>query len=275
MKHMMIAAMLLAGGPAYAQDVEWTQTVDMPKGANLPSGVTVDILGIAPGDSYEEAKAKLAAIIAQPDDYYSEPRIQEYQYEIFLPLPGGQRVTVRYVGAMKVEITRMGTKPSESIHVGLSAPSSGHQVVAVERHISYSAQAEQPRISAVLESLTGRMGSVHRTDAFSSGVHHIHRFDDGRALGADTPWPSWGCDPVQAHGNVAEADLYRINNDGTCDVVFKTEFGFGLSDDHARSIWFKLGDNARARENFTADYQFFRDYVATLQNSAGADAPKL
>lgn len=273
MKRMTIAFLLLASGAAQAQDVQWTQMVDVPKGANLPSGVTVDILGIAPGDSYEEAKAKLEAIIAQPDDYYVEPRIQEYRYEIFLTLPGGQRVTASYVGAMKIEITRMGTKPSESISVALSAPSSGYQVVAVDRHISYSAQAEQPRISAVLDGMSARMGSIRRENRYGSGVHHIYRFDDEMALGDDAPWPSWGCDPVE--GSVSEADLDRINPDGTCDVVFKVEFGFGLSDDHARSIWFKLGDNARARENFTADYQFFRDYVTTLQDGAGAEAPKL
>ncbi len=278
MKHMMIAAMLLAGGAAHAQDVEWTQTVDVPKGANLPSGVTVDILGIAPGDTYEEAKEKLAAIIAGMGAGASSNGIREYRYEIFLPRPNGQRVTVSYVGRMTLDIDRPGTEgwnKSEGIHVSLSAPSSGHQVVAIERFLGYNHQADQPRISDVVRGLEAKLGTLHDSGSSGSGVAYQFRFDDGRAVPMGEPYAWVGCVPIMATANTSEADLPRLNPKGDCDVVFKASFNYGLSDDHAKSMWFTLGDNERARVNFTADYQFFRDYVDALQNSAGAEAPKL
>lgn len=204
------------------------------------------------------------------------PKIREYKYELYLPRPNGQPVAVSYVGAMKLEISRRGTNAwnSETIDVGLSAPSSGHQVVAVERHLGYNAQADQPRISEVLAGMTGKLGNDYASGGGRSTRHVQFRFDDGQRVRISDPYP-WQCMPVGAHANIAERDVPGINRDGHCDVVFDIQFNYGISDDHAEVIWFKLGDNERARQDFTADYQFFRDYVKKLQSSAGGAAPKL
>ena len=56
-----MALALIASSPAIAQlqKIEWKQTVNQPKGQNMPQGVTADILGIEAGDGYAGAKAKL------------------------------------------------------------------------------------------------------------------------------------------------------------------------------------------------------------------------
>ncbi len=271
------AAALAVACTAHAQnDIQWKQMLNVPKGANLPTGTSVDILGIQPGDTYEEARAKLEKLIAEPGEYAGKPRIREYRTEIYLPRPGGQRVTVSYVGALKAEFTRRGTGAwnSESIDVGFSAPSSGHQVVAVERSLDYNSQADQPRISTVLEGLAAKLGNRYAVGGTRSTKDYQFRFDDGRAVDITEPYP-WRCGPVGAHSNINERGLSEINPGGACDVVFDIQFNYGISNDHASAIWFKLGDNERARQDFAADYQFFRDYVKNLQDTAGGAAPKL
>ena len=132
----------------------------------------------------------------------------------------------------------------------------------------------QPRISEVLAGLTGKLGGDYASGGGQSTKHIQFRFDDGQRVRISDPYP-WQCMPVGAHANIAERDVPGVNRDGHCDVVFEVQFNYGISDDHAEVIWFKLGDNERARQDFTADYQFFRDYVKKLQNSAGGAAPKL
>lgn len=61
----MTLAFALCNPASAQQQVEWKQTLNMPKGINLPKDVRGEILGIELGDTYAEAKPKLEKLLTE------------------------------------------------------------------------------------------------------------------------------------------------------------------------------------------------------------------
>lgn len=61
---LAVAFAATGGAEAQQQDIRWTQTINVPKGQNMPRD-RADILGLELGDTYEEAKAKLQKLAAE------------------------------------------------------------------------------------------------------------------------------------------------------------------------------------------------------------------
>ena len=274
----------LTAGTATAQEIEWQQTLNLPKGMNLPAGIALDILGLAPGDSYDEAKAKLLAI-APPDALevpnltfeqrmsgnISEPPFQELSTTMYVDLGSRSRIDITYPSRMLLDRQRATQgRISERIQVDMSAPSSGSQVILVERSIAYRDEPDQPRISEVVRGLTEKIGLPPTEIPSGSSRYFRWQFDGGKQVA--------GGDLYTCQGGVAAdlnaSQIEAVNRDGTCDVLLMLEARIGISDDHAERLRFYVSDNERGKQNIASDYDFFDAYVAKVQSGGGA-APTL
>lgn len=296
MKRISLAAALLAAAPgvgmAQQQDIQWTQTINVPKGANMPRD-RADILGIELGDTYAESKAKLERLasegvqpMAQRQDLASrmtarmdgqanaqpireERRIYEFR------TPGASsaiRASFVQVLTMSRQLTsQSGKRYSDSVTVHLSAPSSGHQVIAVLRSVTYGSD-EQPLISDTLAQLKSKMKA--EPQVLNTGAMLFRfQFDNGKSFTPANPTAN-GC--TRTGFSVAdEVYVKNINESGTCDAHMDMMVQTGISRDHAGSLSFTLSDNDRARANLAADFAFLSDYVRSVQQNTRAAPPKL
>jgi hypothetical protein len=287
--------MLTTALPAQ-QSIEWTQTLNLPKGLNLPKELKADILGIEIGDTYRDASAKLQSLLkesatpprkpmdaasrtaAEIDGASTRQPLEESKMQIFLPLPGGSRIEASFVGKITLKRESVGVGPGkirDNVDVYFSAPSSGHQVFAIVRLVSYGEHGDQPRIEPLIAALKQKFGSEARTLPGNTGLQFSYQFNDGRAVANSTPHSiACGGTVITADG-VSQRDVPNINPKGECDVSMDASFNFGISKDHAQAIWFTLRDNERAKRNLTADFDFFGSYVKKLQERTGGAPPKL
>lgn len=300
MKHRIVFAaasllMLTTAAPAQ-QSVEWTQTLNLPKGLNLPKDVKADILGIELGDTYKEASAKVLAlskesapapkppmsvadrVAAENDGVDFRPPLREIKTTFYLPVPGGQRLEASYIGQIELRREFAGKGPrkiGDTLWVRFSAPSSGHQVIAVERLLSYNEHADQTRIEPLVASIKQKFGSEARLQPGGDGLLLAYQFNDGKPVVSNQAyWTPCGRVSAQANG-ISERDVRELNPKGECDVSLTVRFNHGISKDHASAIWFTLADNERAKAALTADFAFFRSYIKKLQERTGGAAPKL
>lgn len=277
-----------------AQEVEWKQTLNMPKGQNMPRG-SGDILGIELGDTYTEAKAKLQGLLAEgiapqaaPDDLADRvaaemdgqsfgPPIKEERRVFRLKAPGASQVTTAsFVAKVTLERKLKGTTErtiDETVEVYLSAPSSGHQVIGVTRYVSYNAEADQPRVIELLQQLTQKMGSEPQRFPLSSSVVLRYQFNDGKPFAPAKP-TAITCQTSVLTSPTAN-DLKNVNVRGDCDALLEVSVNHGISRDHASSIIFTLSDNERVKANLTADFAFVSDYVRGVQDRTRGALPKL
>lgn len=294
-----IAACLLSTAAFAQTSIEWKQTLNMPKGTNLPAGLSADILGIAIGDDYKTAKARLQALMAEKpagnppeaapaktgaaammDSFIAESSgagsltdLQELQRVIYL-----DSIKAAYVG--KITMTRplkvdgMRQLSSETVQVYFSAPSSGHQVIAIERSISYLTQADQIRIPDFLQSLREKYGADPHPEVADSFSKYRWQFNDGRPFKSNAPIMAVTCNDAGAW-TYEEMRLPEINKSGECDVFLVATFNHGISPEHARTVGFILADNERIKANYTADYAFFQTYIEELRGKTAGQAPKL
>lgn len=293
-----VMAAMLSATTAYSQNqqVQWTQTLNIPKGYNLPKGLSADVLGIELGDTYTEAKAKLERLAAEappkaaaptpaqtfrrtlePEKPQQQP-LTETKSTIFLPVPSGPQIEASYVGFMILRRDLPGADArgiQENIYLRLSAPASGNQVIAIQRGLHYFAQGDQPRVSELLGQLRQKFKAEPETvsSSASSAVYRF-QFDDGRMF---VPAKNqFACSPMTAMPHTVGArDIPAINPNGNCDVVLEISVNYGISSDHVQSITFRYGDNQRAKENLTADFAFFDGYVKKVQERTKGAAPKL
>jgi hypothetical protein len=276
----LLAVMLSATAVhGQGQQVQWTQTLNIPKGYNLPKGLSADVLGIELGDSYADAKAKLERLAAEAPPKAAAPTpLTETKSTIFLPVPSGPQIEASYVGFMILRRALPGADArgiEENIYVRLSAPASGHQVVAIQRGLHYSAQGDQPRVSELLGQLRQKFKAEPETvSSGASAAVYRFQFDDGRFF---VPAKNqFACSPMSAMPHTVGArDIPTINPNGNCDVVLEISVNYGISSDHVQSITFRYGDNQRAKENLTADFAFFDGYVKKVQQRTKGAAPKL
>ncbi|WP_448044399.1 hypothetical protein [Bradyrhizobium liaoningense] len=292
---LALALWLAASGVCYAQnEVEWKQTINTPKGANMPRD-RADILGIELGDTYEDAKVKLLKLYGegvQPKAAFlseeqrrrnrfsgtSAPEPMEEEKSVFRLQPPGSATmwTASYVAKLTMKRQMKGVTDrasDETITVFLSAPASGHQVIGVERWINYYTNGDQPRVSEVLAQVNARMKAQPHVYFVSDQGHYTYQFNDGKPVVPSGNGPLLTCRPQHRTTNANEVP--QINPAGNCDALFFVQAQFGISRDHARSIQFVLSDNDRAKANLGADFAFVREYVRGLGERTRGAPPKL
>lgn len=292
--HLAAALLLAMAGVCQAQEIEWKQTLNIAKGQNI-SRDRADMLGIEFGDTYAEAKAKLQKLASegiQPkapsgsamERMRVEHRMQalgaaptlslrEEQSVFQFRAPGhSQIVRATYVATIKLDrkLKGSGEKPiQEYITIHFSAPSSGHQVVALNRSIHYPEQ-DQPRVSEVLAQLKAKYKGEPQVEF---GTRYVYQFNDGQPYTPPTR-PVMPCLPAtNAMGNLD--GIRTLNKDGICDVVLLLDVNHGISRDHASALMFSFADNERIRANGTADYAFVQSYINSLQTNTRGTPPKL
>lgn len=271
----VLAASLAVAEPSAAQEqLVWRQTLNLPRGLNLPAGVKADILGVEVGETYAEARPKLQALLAdsQPPHAFDDRSIT-----ITMQSPNmSARVQATYQGEIHVRRRLAGTtaaRINEEIVVHFSAPSSGHQVLGIKRTINYE-QPDEPRVSELIQRLAEKFGTQPQVFNEPPGyTEYRFQFNDGRAF---VPPPrALKTDCYNWHVIDSSQNLPLANRTGTCDVVLNVHVQHGISRDHARSLIFHLSDNQRTRENVGADYAFFQTYLNELANRSRGVAPRL
>lgn len=267
---MATAPAALAG-----QQIKWSQTLNIPKGQGLPQGVRADILGIEIGDSYAEAKRKLEAIKKQLPQG-DEGRISETQSFFRLPIATGSFIESKFPSLVKLMISRRAPRATDTITLYLTAPSSGAQVVGIDRLIQRYGHNDQIRIPEFAAAISKKFGAQPTVqNDLRDIVFHRYNFDNGRAVAAPVN-ASTVC-PVSYWLSLgkSERDVPKINQRGNCDIILQVKFTYGISKDHAQAVWFHLIDAERAKANHLADYQYMRDYLARLRQGTAGQAPKL
>ena len=273
---------------AFAEEqIQWKQVANIPKGANLAPGVTWEVLGIAPGDSYETVRPRLGALLAE--DITAKPTLdkataammgqdlsgplEEVKMSIMLPVPGGQGIKATYVERIELKRQLKGTGQKtidDTLTLRFSTPASGHQVISITRGIFYYEHTDQVRISEMIKSITQKFAATPRIDKSEKSTMLKFIANNGKPF---TPvnvleecYGSMGMDLNGIEG---------INPTGNCDVVLEVAFTHGISDDHASHISFQLFDYARGKENITADRGFIDAYVNDVRSRTAGEAPKL
>lgn len=308
---LLALSALVVPAPTLAQDaqLEWSQTLNLSKGLNMPSGVSADILGIQLGDSYAEARAKLEAMLppqeAKPKSEQpasqslgvnilsmqmqsmdsaaglnAAPAVKEIESVFRLQVPGANRiVSASYISQLQVERAvdgASGQKIPETIIVTFSAPSSGHQVIGVYRSVRYgNAERDQPHMADLQESVSAKFAATPRRYQVAAPVQLLYQFDNGTAVDRpDLPENYCIARAWDDAGGVSEEHIPNMNRTGDCDVALGVEMRPGISTEHVGTVVFRLSGNERARQNYTADFAFFRSYIQNLQSGGGA-TPKL
>lgn len=298
MRNRLGAAVVIAGlcgtaGAAAEDQIQWKQVSNVAIGANLPSGVKGDLLGIELGAPYAAVRPVLQALLAEglpPQAAQQDPAtakmlgqdasgpMEEIMVGIRLPLPGGGGIKATYLGTviLKREIKGKGTGTiSEEVRVRFSGPSSGHQVLSVYRFINYPEHSDQVRISELIKSIGAKFRSTPRVTKGSASTSLKISFDNGQMNIMEKN----SSEDMRCYASITDSydqrSVLELNQSGRCDVVLQVEFAHGISDDHASSITFTLTDVERTKVNMLADYGFFDSYIDDLRKRTSGAAPKL
>jgi hypothetical protein len=259
---------------ASAQEIDWKQTVNVPKGQNMPKDVKANVLGIEAGDTYAELKAKLDAL-APESIRPTTPPYKEMKTVFRIQTPGAQGMTgaISYVGQIDILRNLKGSGVptiDDQMSIRLSAPSSGHQVLGLSRVVSYNNEGDQPRVSELLAQLKQKFRS--EPQVFENGTLFRFQFRKGQSF---VPPNAGALSCQDQYRETSAENLPRINIKGECDVYLDVRIKPGITKDHAHTIFFTLSDNARAKTNLTADFAFFDSYFHNYQENAKGVAPKL
>lgn len=270
------SAVLCAINPVMAQEptkLEWAQTLNLPKGQNMPAGVKADMLGIELGAPYAEVMPLLRTLAAEsPNRLAPSEQVKAFD----LPVPTG-KVRASYVAQATVvrlmDGSGKGSIPEE-LGVVFSAPSSGHQAVMIWRTINYPAPADQPKLADVINALKKKFkGTPILVRSIPDSQRHAFVFNNG------VPAKAMACSQTQVSVHTTPEIAPSINPNRACDVVMWVEINLGFTPDHVKSIYFELSDNQRARLNLTADFEFLNAYVAgrvnKLREQTRSQPPKL
>lgn len=250
-----------------AQEVQWKQTINVPQGQSIPRE-RADILGMEMGDSIDTVRSKMAALMKEaiPAESNIEEQDRVFQFRVS---NSSSVVTASYVSTVIMTREMHGRRPiTDKVRAYFSAPSSGQQLIGIERLISYYAEADQPQISDILPQVRQKLKSDPEATELSEGAKYAWQFDNGRAVPTDLQ-----C--YAQHTLEEERDLPQVNASGTCDAVFVLDFNYGISRNHAKYVQFILSDVERTRLNLTADFAYVRDYVQQYQSSTRGTPPKL
>lgn len=273
-----MAAFLFMSASATAQDIEWSQTLNLPKGLNLPKDVSADILGIELGEPYASAKAKLERLHGESPTAPEKKKLDEVERAISMVLPGTS-LTARFPGQVDLTTTTPGKGRlpiEERVSVFVSAPPSGQQVIGIERVIEYPEHADQPRISELLDRLKVKFKAEPVVNPKNGAIEYTFVFVKGRPVDPGkltivTCNADYGIQNMPTNSN----DVPRMNSEGKCDIVLRLTIAYGLSRDHIKRVTFAFSDSERTKANLTADYAFFGNYVKRLQDRTKGAGPKL
>ena len=260
------AALGFVAGAAAEDKIVWRQVFTYDASQSEPAGVSLDILGIAIGDTFADAKAKLERI-AQENGGNDKVKIVESFFR--LPTGSGAFIQTKFPSILKLR-TSVG-----EISVYVSSPASGAQVYGVERLLSYYDKTKQVKISTLIPQVAEKYGVAPGISSeFGNALSYRIQFDNRQAVDTvSDPTSQCSARGMRVWGQT-ERDLNRINPKGDCDVIIDIEFNRGISKDHAKAIGFYVADLERAKAVLTADYQYFRDYIEQLK-SGGGETPKL
>jgi hypothetical protein len=275
-----IALTLSFGAATAQQQIEWKQTIATPKGLNLPKDVKGDILGIELGDSYAEVSEKLQRLLLETEK--PSPNTKPFSVMTSIGIQrSGIVVPASYIHHVKIDRRLKGNTaqpPFETIAVDLTAPSSGSQVINIERTITYPTVADQPRLADILASLRDKFKA--EPQQINPGTYRIF-FNDGRSYTRPNE-NGFGCLKMFAGPPMTEiefATFVNINKAGDCDVVLDVSVSPGVSKETVNRISFTLSDNERAKINRIADAKFLQTYaeehLKKLKGQANGAAPKL
>lgn len=298
------AALMCAAASANAQQLEWTQTLNLPKGLNMPEGVKADMLGIETGASYREVKSVLQKLVSEapPAEKKAEPEpktkeemtaqiMRKYasqgmgskprpafeESEMRLTFPVSPPITATYVGRITVRRELPGSTPRtipETITVFLSSPASGQQVVAVTRGVRYPERTDQPRISETISALKEKFKAEPRIEKDNQRTTASVVFSKGAVSADKSPYVIVCGGPSMSYQSIEARTVPDINPKRACDVTLHIVFQHGISEDHAQSASFELIDPQRMKEDYIADFAYF-DQVVKKALQTKAPPPKL
>lgn len=293
MRSAILAAAFAAAfsSPVWAEDGQWDVLTSLPRGLNVAPGVTFSVLGIEPGSTIDEVRPIVARLMEEsaPEPELTEeqaftarlsgedlsPPMQEIETGISLRVGSGS-IELFYVGRIDLK-RRLGDEGHihEDMRVDFSAPSSGHQVIGVQRRIEYIRDEDQPRIGALLAELSGRLGGQPMMPTDNGPHRYRWQYDAGQFVSrSDASWDD--CWPYI--GDVDEQiEVPQINtrSEGDCDIALEVVIGEGISNDHAKTITFTLSDNERGKANLATDFGFFETYVERYRDGIGGKTPTL
>jgi hypothetical protein len=259
-----LAVMLGVTQTAHAQDTQWTTELDLPLGLNVPDGISFDVLGIAPGMTYDVVKAKLEELAAG--------RAQVQETITTFALAGNEFRSVEISFPSEMELRLYTEDNVEEIYrAWFSAPSSGHQMLLLSRNIYYKVPDREPRISEVLAAMTNKYGGEPVLKPFAS-YEWTWRYADGAYIPQETGMGD--CSGIISRYE-GPANAASINDRGVCDLLVTIRASGGISDDHASNIVIHLSDYERARQNMVTDYEFFDTYLDRIRDNTAGEAPKL
>ncbi|MCW5721575.1 MAG: hypothetical protein KIS86_10570 [Devosia sp.] len=228
-------------------------------------------------DSYESALTSiLGEMHAMNNPAPSKaPAFSENNATLTLRSGSGTPVSVSYLSTYKLDRVYGLENGSQGVHetisVEFSAPSSGQQVIHIQRDLSYNSQQDQPRISETVAALTSKIGAQPMPQR--NGFAYLWQFDNGQHITDDAY--AYACEEGRYRRDFTPESIAGINRDGWCDVYLLVSFRQGISQDHADTITFALYDNERIKTNIGADFAFFSDYVTRYRQQTGGSAPTL
>lgn len=278
----VLAAGLFSSHAHGQQQIEWKQVSDLDVGLNMPADVSADIRGMRLGESYAVIRPKLEAISKDREGVDGEPEWEESDVSMRMQTAAGNWIeaswnhpgTIRLTRDMKGSELVVGS--TETIWVQFSGPSSGSQATEIHRLLSYNEQHRQVRISEIVDDLSKKFKSQPQVSASETHARYWWQFNDGHPfvspIGIDHPLVCAGRGLRSPNDSTSPE---YINKDGNCDVLMEVQFAYGISNDHAKSIWFKLSDLERGKQNLATDNKFFDDYLASLVKNTGGAKPDL
>ena len=258
--------MLVSDSSLAQEQLQWKLSFTYEDSKSIPDGLSLDILGVKVGDSFEVAKEKLERLSAERGDGRAV-QITETYFRI--PTGGNAFLQTKYPSQLRLD---MG---ADAITVHVSSPASGAEVFGLSRIIHIQDNTKQVEIDKFLPTLAAKYGSTPvNVNLGRKASHYLIQYDEKQATQpAYQDYQRCSASTMSYWGR-KEEDVKDINRNGNCDVVIDIQFNFGISNNHARTIWYHIADLERAEATIGADYQYFRDYVESLK-SGGGDAPKL
>lgn len=265
---------------AHAQQFQWSQVKDLPRGLNMPDGIKADVVGIEAGMNLDDARQILKKLQDEVPQSKrdagdkSAPPWDETRTVFTLPTSPPQRIEF----VSKIQLIRdlpgkAGDAMREVIVVHTSAPSSGNQVLSVERTIYYL-QAEQPTRDDMMVALKEK----YRAEPFVRNLSHQatadFAFGKGIALRLTESASAFCGNIINGYERgYGASDLISLPR--KCDVTISAVMETGISDRHIKTLYVNLTDTQRAKENLVADYAFIDKYVKELQSKTKGVPPKL
>lgn len=291
--------------------IEWKQTINLPKGLNQPPGVKVDIMGIELGDTYAEVKAKLQKLAAEvaphvrpaasPPPAVDPSSLAAMDSQVLGTSDSLNRREQDIMGGvsnlppykeMRTQFNLrtpggfLSASYTGQISLERELPGTGSQKIRENYEVWLSAPSSGHQVIGikrfinyrnkddqprVSELMASLAQKLRATPQALTGMFRF-QFNDGR------PFVPANANNVSCRigiGANSPEGAAIVNKSGDCDVVMDINVGYGMSNDHASSLTFTLNDNERTKQNVLADFAFFQNYTNEVQSRNKGVAPKL